>query len=204
MTDTTARPSTLRLPAAERRRQLLDVALHAFAERGFHGTSMNDVAEAAGVTKPVLYQHFASKKALYRELVDDLGAGLENAIVVAVAEAAGPRQQVEAGFRAYFRWATSQGAAFTVLFAERNRVDRELAAAVAKIESMMAGRIASLIQVDGLTEDQSHVLAFGVVGLAETTSRQWLGLGLGPGVDADTLAELVAQLAWSGLRGVTG
>ncbi|MCU1496427.1 MAG: putative TetR family transcriptional regulator [Acidimicrobiales bacterium] len=200
--DATERPPTLRLPAAERRRQLLEVALHAFAEHGFHGTSMNDVAEAAGVTKPVLYQHFASKKALYRELVDDLGSGLEQAIVAAVAQAEGPRRQVEAGFRAYFRWATSQGAAFTVLFADRNRVDRELAAAVAKVESMMADRIASLILVEGLTEDQSHVLAFGVVGLAESTSRHWLGLGLGPGVDADALAELVAQLAWSGLRGV--
>ena len=61
MTDTPERPTTVRLPAAERRRQLLDVALHAFAENGFHKTSMNDVAEAAGVTKPVLYQHFASK-----------------------------------------------------------------------------------------------------------------------------------------------
>ena len=68
MTDTADRPTTLRLPAAERRRQLLDVALHAFAEHGYHDTSMNDVAEAAGVTKPVLYQHCASKKALYQEL----------------------------------------------------------------------------------------------------------------------------------------
>jgi len=202
MTDTTDRPTTLRLPAAERRRQLLDVALHSFAQRGFHDTSMNDVAEAAGVTKPVLYQHFASKKALYRELVDDLGAGLEGAIVAAVAEADGPRKQVEAGFRAYFRWATSQGAAFKVLFADRNRVDSELAAAVAKVESMMADRVASLIVVEGLSDDERHVLAFGVVGLAESTSRHWLGLGLGPGLDADAFADIVAQLAWSGLRGV--
>lgn len=202
MTDTTDRPTTLRLPAAERRRQLLDVALHSFAQHGFHDTSMNDVAEAAGVTKPVPYQHFASKKALYRELVDDLGAGLEGAIVAAVAEADGPRQQVEAGFRAYFRWATSQGAAFKVLFADRNRVDSELAAAVAKVESMVADRVASLIVVEGLSDDERHVLAFGVVGLAESTSRHWLGLGLGPGLDADAFADIVAQLAWSGLRGV--
>lgn len=202
MTDTSERPTTVRLPAAERRRQLLDVALHAFAENGFHKTSMNDVAEAAGVTKPVLYQHFASKKALYQELVDDLGRGLEDAIVAAVAEAEGPRQQVEAGFRAYFRWATSQGAAFTVLFAERNRADRELAAAVINVESMVADRVASLIVVEGLNEDERHVLAFGVIGLAESTSRHWLGRGLGPGLDADAFADTVAQLAWSGLRGI--
>lgn len=202
MTDTTDRPAPLRLAAAERRRQLLDVALHAFADHGFHGTSMNDVAEAAGVTKPVLYQHFASKKALYGELVDDLGTALEGAIVAAVAEADGPRQQVEAGFRAYFRWATSQGAAFKVLFADRNRVDHELATAVAKVESMVADRVASLIVIEGLSDDERHVLAFGVIGLAESTSRHWLGIGLGPGLDADAFADTVAQLAWSGLRGV--
>ncbi len=202
MTDTSERPATLRLPAAERRRQLLAVALEAFAERGFHGTSMNDVAEAAGVTKPVLYQHFASKKALYGELVEDLGSALEAAIVAAVAEADGPRQQVEAGFRAYFRWATGQGAAFRVLFAERNRADRDLAAAVAKVESMVADRVASLILVEGLGDDERQVLAYGVVGLAESTSRQWLRLGLGPGTDADEFADVVAQLAWSGLRGI--
>ena len=194
--------TTLRLPAAERRSQLFGVALDAFAEHGFNGTSMNDVAEAAGVTKPVLYQHFASKKALYRELVDHIGRELEDAIVAAVAKADGPRQQVEAGFRAYFRWATSQGAAFTVLFADRNRMDSELAAAVAKVESMVADRVASLIVVEGLSEDERHVLAFGVIGLAESTSRHWLGRGLGPGLDADAFADTVAQLAWSGLRGV--
>ena len=202
MTDTTDRPIPVRLPAAERRRQLLDVALHVFAEKGFHGGSMNDVAEAAGVTKPVLYQHFASKQSLYRELVNDLGAELERAIVEAVADVLGPRQQVEAGFRAYFRWATSQGAAFRVLFADRNRLDIELAAAVAKVESMVADRVASLIVVEGLSDDERQVLAYGVVGIAESTSRRWLGLGLGPGLDADAFAETVAQLAWSGLRGV--
>ena len=163
---------------------------------------MNDVAQAAGVTKPVLYQHFASKKDLYRELVDDLGRGLEAVIVAAVAEADGPRQQVEAGFRAYFRWATSQGPAFRVLFADRNRVDAELASAVDKVESTMAERVASLIVVEGLSEDEQQVLAYGVIGLAESTSRHWLGLGLGPGLDADAFADTVAQLAWSGLRGV--
>ncbi|MEO6627834.1 MAG: TetR/AcrR family transcriptional regulator [Aquihabitans sp.] len=203
MTNTNAeRPNATRLPAAERRRQLLEVALVSFADNGFHGTSMNDVAEAAGVTKPVLYQHFTSKQALYRELVDDLGASLERAIVDAVADAQGPRQQVEAGFRAYFRWATAQSSAFRVLFAERNRADEELAAAVFKVESMVADRVANLIDVVGLSPDERQVLAYGVVGLAESTSRHWLRIGLGPGADADAFADRVAQLAWSGLRGI--
>ena len=56
---------SVRLSATARREQILDIAVQVFAHQGFHGTSMNDVAVAAGVTKPVLYQHFASKRDLY-------------------------------------------------------------------------------------------------------------------------------------------
>ena len=119
-----------------------------------------------------------------------------------MSQAEGPRQQVEAGFRAYFRWAVGQGPAFRVLFAERNRSDRELAAAVARVEATVADRVASFIDIQELSDDERHVLAYGVVGLAEATSRHWLRLGLGEGADADAFADQVAQLAWSGLRGV--
>jgi AcrR family transcriptional regulator len=208
MTDATGaatadRAVTTRLPAAERREQLLQVALETFAAKGFHDTSMNEVAEAAGVTKPVLYQHFASKKALYNELVDEMGARLERTIFEAAAAADGPRQQVEAGFRAYFGWAIGQGSAFRVLFSDRNRADAELAQAVARVEAAVADRVASLIAIPGLSDDERQVLAFGVVGIAEATSRHWLQLGLGPGTDADAFADRVARLAWSGLRGIT-
>src|SRR4051794_20606949 len=105
-----------RLPAAQRRRQLLDVALHVFAARGFHQTSMDDVAEAAGVTKPVLYQHFRSKRALYLELLDDVGGDLHDKILKATAEAESPRGQVRDGFAAYFTFVVERPAAFQLLF----------------------------------------------------------------------------------------
>ncbi len=75
-----------RLSANARREQLLDVALDTFARAGYHETSMNDVADAAGVTKPVLYQHFESKRELYQALLDDVGARLVAAITEATAE----------------------------------------------------------------------------------------------------------------------
>jgi len=192
----------VRLPAAERRQQLLDVALGVFAEKGFHGTSMNDVADAAGVTKPVLYQHFDSKDALFNELVDEVGSRLEDHIMKAVADADGPRQQVEEGFRAYFRWCTSEGAAFQVLFSDRNRADDALPNAVARVEAMVADRVAGLIDIEGLSDEERRVLALGIVGIAESTTRHWLRLGLGGGEDADAFADRVARLAWAGLRGV--
>src|SRR4029077_2624144 len=95
---------TGRLPAAERRQQLLETALDAFSEHGFTHTSMNDIAEAAGVTKPVLYQHFRSKRELFLELLQDLGQRLREAVGKAASEAGTPREQVEGGMRAYFGW----------------------------------------------------------------------------------------------------
>jgi AcrR family transcriptional regulator len=189
----------LRLPAAERRRQLLDVALDVFAVRGFHPTSMNDVAEAAGVTKPVLYQHFRSKRQLYGELLDDVGARLLDEILKVTAEAPGPRQQVEAGFAAYFRFVANHPNAFKLLFGGGARRDEEFAAAVEHLEEQLAEAIAALIDAD-LDREHQRLLARGIVGLAEATGRHWMGTGM-PG-DAERLAAQVAELAWAGLRGI--
>jgi hypothetical protein len=70
---------------------------------------------------------------------------------------------------------------FRVLFAEHNRADPVLATAIEKVESAVADRVAGFIEVEGLSDDERQVLAYGVVGLAESTSRHWLTLGLGPG-----------------------
>ncbi|MEY2431443.1 MAG: hypothetical protein QOC92_1168 [Acidimicrobiaceae bacterium] len=191
-----------RLPAPRRRRQLLDVAMKVFAERGYHPTSMNDLAEAAGVTKPVLYQHFRSKRALYLELLEDVGGRLRDTIGKATSEAGSPREQVRAGFRAYFTFVASQQQEFQLLFGGGARRDQEFADAVRSVEVSIAETIASLIVVDGLDDDRRLLLAHGIVGVAEGTSRHWLANGMTGG--ADELAEQVASLAWAGLRGVGG
>jgi AcrR family transcriptional regulator len=194
------RPHATRLPAARRRQQLLDVALEVFGEHGFHPTSMNDVAEAAGVTKPVLYQHFRSKRDLYREVLTDVGAHLLDAITKATTAATSPHQQVELGFLAYFRFVASNEAAFRVLFGGGTRRDEEFAAQVAEVEAAVADAIATLIDVEGLEVPQRRLLANGLVGLAEGTSRTWMdGGAVEPPED---LARLVADLAWHGLRGI--
>ncbi len=189
-----------RLPAARRRQQLLDTALDVFAERGFHPTSMNDLAEAAGVTKPVLYQHFGSKRELYLELLEDVGGRLLEAIGKATSEAASPRQQVVRGFGAYFRFVAEHQAAFQVLFGGGTRRDEEFAVFARRVEEAVADTVAALINVPGLPEDERRLLAHGIVGLAEGTSRHWLrdeAQG-----DPDELAAKVAELAWAGLRGI--
>ncbi len=189
-----------RLPAPRRRRQLLDVALRVFAEQGYHPTSMNDIAEAAGVTKPVLYQHFRSKRALYLELLEDVGGRLRDTIGKATTGAAGPREQVQAGFRAYFAFVAAQQQAFQLLFGGGTRRDIEFADAVRSVEESIADSIAALIVVDGLDADRRRLLAHGIVGVAEGTSRHWLAHGMAG--SPEELADQVAALAWAGLRAV--
>jgi AcrR family transcriptional regulator len=188
-----------RLPAAERRRQLLDSATAVFASAGLHAASMNDVAAAAGVTKPVLYQHFASKRELYLALVRDVGDQLREAVAKAVVDASGPRQQVERGFAAFFTWVGDHTDGFSVLFAGETRRDPEFAHEVERVEQEMAEAVAELIVVPGLTTERRNLLAYGIVGIAETTARHWLATG--NAVGADVLASQVAALAWAGLRG---
>lgn len=190
-----------RLPAEHRRSQLLDVALAVFAEHGFHGTSMNDVADAAGVTKPVLYQHFESKRSLYLELLGVVGERLTSAVIGATAAAPGPREQVELGIYAYFGFVRDSPAAFWLMFGGGTRRDEEFAAQATKVERAIAEAIADLIEVEGLDRPGRVMLAHGIVGLAEGTSRHCVTSD--EPADFDRAAQLVADMAWRGLRGIT-
>ncbi len=191
---------TMRLPAAERRTQLLETAVAVFAANGFHATSMNDVAEAAGVTKPVLYQHFGSKRDLFVELLTQIGEELREAIAKATADAPGPRQQIENGFRAYFAFVGQRTDAFSVLFGSGARRDPEFASFARNVEDSIAEAIAGLIMVDGEPVENRKILAHGIVGMTEATSRIWLANNRQP--DIDTLAEELSQLVWAGMRGL--
>lgn len=161
---------------------------------------MNDVAEAAGVTKPVLYQHFESKRELFRELLRDVGDRLREEVGKAAVTAPAPREQVEQGFTAYFRWVSTHQGGFEVLFSGETRRDPEFAREARRVEAEMADTIAALIVVDGLPADRRRLLAYGIVGIAETTARHWIAADLD--MDPEELADQVATLAWAGLRGL--
>jgi len=170
-----------------------------FAAEGFQKTTMDAVASGAGVTKPVLYQHFPSKRDLFLELLRVVGRNLTDMVGRATSDIASPRRQVEQGFRAYFHFVGSRTDEFRLLFGEGVRVDREFSAEVEAVERNIAAFIAELITTDGLSADDRLVLAHGIVGMAERTAHHWVDNGrVG---SAEALAERVADLAWSGLRG---
>lgn len=195
-----------RLSASARRRQLSDVALHLFAERGFGATTMDDIAEAAGVTKPLLYQHFASKRALYLGLMDAVAAQLIDDIRTAAAAADGPRQQVERGFLAYFTLMMRQERAFRLLYGRDGESgDPELGAALRRVEDAIAAAIDPLIDA-GLDDEHRRALAHAVVGMAEGVGRHWItsrtdGRTAQPD-EAQVLATRISDFAWAGLRQV--
>ncbi|WP_394934723.1 TetR/AcrR family transcriptional regulator [uncultured Ilumatobacter sp.] len=189
-----------RLSATARREQILHVALEVFANSGFHGASMNDIAEAAGVTKPVLYQHFDSKRDLYQALIEEVGNRLRTNIGKATAEATNGKSQTELGFRAYFRWVADDHDGFRLLFGSGSRRDDEFNEAIRKIIAESARAVAPLIAVD-IDESHRETLAHALVGLAEGASRRLVGLG--QDFDPDAIAAEVSALAWAGLRAVT-
>ncbi len=206
----TPEPGSRRLTADARRRQLFDVALTLFAERGYAATTMDDIAEAAGVTKPLVYQHFASKRALYLELMDVFSHEIVTAIVKATSAAGGPRQQVERGFAAYFELMLADERAFHLLYGRDAPDDPELGAALRRIEETIAEAIDPLIDAD-LEPEHRLLLAHAVVGMAEGASRHWLdGRRPAQGTARDEaceeaaarLATRLADFAWAGLRQV--
>ena len=194
------RPSAPRLAPDERRRQLLDVACGEFAERGFHATSMDDLALAAGVTKPVFYQHFESKRALFIAVLDDVGGRLLDVLTAATASVETGRARVEQGFSAYFRFVESDRAAFRLLFGASARNDSEFADVVDRVIDDAATAVGTLIEIPGSLEHR-QALAHAIVGMAEGVSRHALTDPDG-NHDPDQLANWVAELTWFGMRGV--
>jgi AcrR family transcriptional regulator len=194
-----------RLTAEQRRHQLFAVALELFAQRGYRPTTMDDIAERAGVTKPLLYQHFSSKRALYLELVDSIAQDLLTAIRRAVIRAEGPRQQVELGFAAYFKLVVSNEAEFRLLYGRDHADDLELGRALRTVEDAIAEAIDPLIDA-GLDADHRRLLAYGIVGMAEGASRHFMTNRPTTDAEADEeaqrLAGRMADLAWAGLRSV--
>ena len=190
----------MRMPADQRRQQLFEVARERFAQQGFHATSMDEIAEAAGVTKPVLYQHFPSKRALYVELLEETGRQLLSTLADATALAGSLRERVELGFRAYFRFAVGNRSAFMFLLGTSLRSDPEFARIVEEILDAAAETIATLIEIPA-PDEQRQMLANAIVGMAEAVGLRVLR-DPGTVVDSDQLAQWISELAWFGLRGV--
>lgn len=197
--DTTS--ATVRLPAAERREQLLEVARQVLAQNGFYETTMAEIADSAGVTKPVLYQHFASKRDLYTAVLEDIGDRLKTMVVAAAADAENPRQQVMNGFEGYINFTEHDPEGFQILFCGTSRQDGEWASITSQVEHSIAAGVADLIQIPDISAARRQALAHSILGLAEGMVRYWRS-GQAEELDRDVILHDLVALAWGGLRGL--
>lgn len=194
------KPRGGRMPRTARRAQLLVSALEIFVAQGYHAAAMDDIADRAGVSKPVLYQHFPGKLELYLALLDKSCDTIIDATRGALRSTGDNKQRVAATMQVFYDYVSSAQGAFRLVFesdltnepAVRERVDR--------VTTECAAEIATVIREDtGLADEQSRLLAISLVGMAQVSARFWLDDRRGIG--QQDAAFLVSSLAWRGIRG---
>lgn len=188
-----------RLPREQRRAQLLAAASDMFATRGYHATSMDDLAEAAQVSKPVLYQHFASKLELYLALLDSTCDELVAVMGRALDSTEDNAERVVATMTAFYDLVSSQRAAFRLIF-ESDVGEAAVEDRIWRVHNTLADRIAQVIADDtGLGWEQSKLLGVSLVGIGTVSARYWITAGCP--VPVAEASELVSNLAWRGISG---
>ncbi|MBB3086065.1 TetR/AcrR family transcriptional regulator [Geodermatophilus sabuli] len=193
----TARRSS-RLPRGARRLQLLQAAQEVFVAQGFHAAAMDDIADRAGVSKPVLYQHFPGKRELYLALLEQQVTALTERVRQAMSGTDDNRTRVDGAVGAYFDFINDEGAAFRLVFESDLRNDDEVRELADRGHHACVEAIAEVIEADtGLDRERSLLLASGMTGLAETSARWWLDRK--GTVSRDEAVALMTALSWRGI-----
>lgn len=194
-----AHAKVIRLPKAQRREQLMDTARAVFVEQGYHTAGMDEIAERAGVSKPLLYQHFPSKLDLYLAILDE---GIDHLLATSdssLGNITDNKQRVNATIRSYLEFVDDPADAYRLVFESDLTNEPEVRERMARLDREVIRRIAAVIKEDtGLSESQAELLGAGLHGLAQVASTSWLR---NPEVSRDEAAELLSSLAWRGISG---
>jgi AcrR family transcriptional regulator len=192
----TARPT--RLPRSARRKQLLAAAQQIFVAHGYHAAAMDDIAERAGVSKPVLYQHFPGKLELYLALLDTHCDAIIAKVRGAMMSSPDNKDRVKGAVRAYFDFMDHESEAFRLVFESDLRNDPQVRQRVERVEQGCIAAVTDTIISDtGLRPDQAELLASGLAGAAGQAAQFWLANGRRtPKAEAEAL---VAALIWRGI-----
>lgn len=188
-----------RLPRLQRRAQLLRAAQEVFVDKGYHASGMEDIAERAGVSKPVLYQHFPGKLELYLALVDQHTATLVDLVRAALDSTEDHRERTFASITAYFDFVDRDDAAYRLVFES----DLSEVAAVRErlqwCQAECAHAIARRIVTDtGMPLPVAQMAAQGLTGMSQISARAWLR---DPTLSKSDAIRVIGQLAWKGVGG---
>jgi len=187
-----------RLPATERRAQLIDVGRAVFAKLGYEATSVEEIAERAKVSKPVIYEHFGGKEGLYAVVVDREMDYVVRRIVEAISEGS-PRQRIEGATLAFLVYVKDHPDGFAVL-----SQDSPLTAARGTLSSLLndlAERVghvfAAAFKDAGYDAKAAPIYAHALVGMVTFVGKWWIDERK-PAVEE--VAKHIGALAWMGLR----
>jgi AcrR family transcriptional regulator len=189
-----------RLPRSARRAQLLDAAREVFVQQGYHSAAMDDIADRAGVSKPVLYQHFPGKFELYLALLDEGTEQMIDKVREALESTTDNKLRVHATIAAYYDFVGGNGGAFRLIFESDLTSQAEVRERVDAANRRCAELVTEVIAEDaGLSPHEAHLLAVGLIGLAQVSARSWLDADAP--VERDTAVRLMSGLAWRGIGG---
>lgn len=188
------------MPRDQRRLQLLDVAGSVFAEKGYHNAAMDDIAEAAGVSKPVLYQHFPSKLDLYLALVDRACEEIVELVRGAITTPRGNSERVQAAMASFFEFVEQSGRSFRFVFESDLTGDAQVQNRIWQVHQDLAEAIGEAIAQDtAMTSDRARLLGIALVGQAQVAARYWIS-ALHDRLSTAEASELIATVAWRGIR----
>ncbi len=189
-----------RLPRDERRAQLLSAALEVFTVSGYHAAAMDEIADRAGVSKPVLYQHFPSKLELYLAVLDLHIDSLVFAVQRALASTHDNVQRVRATVEAYFGFVDGESEAFRLLFENDLTTEPAVNERLTRMTYECARAVSAVIAADtDLPEESAMLLGVGLIATAQVTARYWLERD--GRLSRERACELIANLQWRGISG---
>jgi AcrR family transcriptional regulator len=192
-----------RMRAPQRREQLLAVARRVFSERGFHTVTMEDVAKEAGVTKPILYDHFPSKRDLYRGLLEVDLAALKDRIDAALESSPGNRERIRASFQAYFDFVDQEGEGFRLLMKEAVGTEEEFRDLIGRFREDVLAEVTEVIVRESrgnVDRREAEDVALGLIGMAETVAQHEPGRSK---AERSRTVDTLVRLAWRGITGLT-
>lgn len=198
-----ARRSRVRMTRSERREQLIDVARALFAERGLDGTSVEEIASHAGVSKPVIYEHFGGKEGLYAVVVDREVRTLHDAIHAAITTPkATPRTLIELGTLALLDYIDDHPNGFRILSRDSSATSPE--GSFATILSDVASRVEDLLADEftkrSLNPASAPLYSQMLVGLVGLAGQWWMDTRDELGLAKPVMAAHLVNLAWYGMR----
>jgi AcrR family transcriptional regulator len=193
-----AKSGGTRLPRPARRLQLLGAARDVFVAQGYHAAAMDEIAERAGVSKPVLYQHFPGKLELYLALLDESADQLVRTMSEALSSTTDNRQRVPATFKAFYDFVAGTGEAFRLVFESDLSNEPAVRGRLEKTMQECADMVSQFIREDaGVSDAEAHLLGMALVGMAQVSARYWLSTD--QEMPKDTAEQLIARLAWRGI-----